>query len=82
MFHEILKGQKLELIRKENLKRIKPWFTQNSLPPYTVVYGYFHALAIALASGKKFTGLVRHQLRQDLGRSQHSTVAIALLSAK
>jgi putative transposase len=48
----------------------------HDLPPYTTVYGYFHKW-----QRKRIWQLlhdqVRHQLRQELGRDEHSTVAIA-----
>ncbi|GET35569.1 transposase [Microseira wollei NIES-4236] len=48
----------------------------HDLPPYTTVYGYFQKWQ-RKGIWQKIHDQVRHQLRQDLGRDEHSTVAIA-----
>ena len=48
----------------------------HDLPPYTTVYGYFQKWQ-RKGSWQIIHDQVRHQLRQDLGRDEHSTVAIA-----
>jgi putative transposase len=48
----------------------------HDLPPYTTVYGYFKKWQ-RKGIWQQIHDSVRHQLRQDLGRSEQSTVAIA-----
>jgi putative transposase len=48
----------------------------HDLPPYTTVYGYFQKWQ-RKGIWQKIHDQVRHQLRQDLGRDEQSTVAIA-----
>ncbi len=48
----------------------------HDLPPYTTVYGYFQKWQ-RKGIWQKIHDQVRHQLRQDLGRSGQSTVASA-----
>lgn len=50
----------------------------HDLPPYTTVYGYFQKWQ-RKGIWQQIHDQIRHQLRQDLGRDEHSTVAIALL---
>ncbi|RUR75986.1 hypothetical protein PCC6912_45580 [Chlorogloeopsis fritschii PCC 6912] len=47
--------------------------TPSDLPPYTTVYGYFQKWQ-RKGIWQKIHDQVRHQLRQDLGRSGQSTV--------
>jgi len=48
----------------------------HDLPPYTTVYGYFQKWQ-RKGIWQQIHDQIRHQLRQDLGRDEHSTVAIA-----
>lgn len=48
----------------------------HDLPPYTTVYGYVHKWQ-RQGVWQLLHDQVRHQLRQELGRDEHSTVAIA-----
>lgn len=48
----------------------------HDLPPYTTVYGYFQKWQ-RKGIWQQIHDQVRHQLRQDLGRDEHSTVASA-----
>lgn len=48
----------------------------HDLPPYTTVYGYFQKWQ-RKGIWQQIHDNVRHQLRQKLGRDEHSTVAIA-----
>jgi putative transposase len=48
----------------------------HDLPPYTTVYGYFQKWQ-RKGIWQLLHDQVRHQLRQDLGRDEQSTVAIA-----
>jgi transposase len=48
----------------------------HDLPPYTTVYGYFQKWQ-RKGIWQLIHDCVRHQLRQDLGRDEQSTVAIA-----
>lgn len=45
----------------------------HDLPPYTTVYGYFHKWQ-RQGVWQLLHDQVRHQLRQELGRDEHSTV--------
>jgi putative transposase len=48
----------------------------HDLPPYTTVYGYFQKWQ-RRGIWQQIHDQVRHQLRQELGRDKHSSVAIA-----
>jgi len=48
----------------------------DDLPPYTTVYGYFQKWQ-RKGVWQQIHDKVRHQLRQELGRDEHSSVAIA-----
>ncbi|MEH2149088.1 MAG: IS5 family transposase [Nostoc sp.] len=48
----------------------------HDLPPYTTVYGYFQKWQ-RKGIWQQIHDQIRHQLRQDLGRDEHSTVVIA-----
>jgi putative transposase len=48
----------------------------HDLPPYTTVYGYFQKWQ-RKGIWQQIHDKVRHQLRQELGRDEHSSVAIA-----
>ncbi len=48
----------------------------HDLPPYTTVYGYFHKWQ-RKGIWQFLHDQIREQLRQELGRDEHSTVAIA-----
>lgn len=48
----------------------------HDFPPYTTVYGYFQKWQ-RKGIWQKIHDQVRHQLRQDIGKDEHSTVAIA-----
>jgi putative transposase len=48
----------------------------HDLPPYTTVYGYFQKWQ-RKGVWQQIHDKVRHQLRQELGRDEHSSVAIA-----
>lgn len=48
----------------------------HDLPPYTTVYGYFQSWQ-RRGVWQQMHDQIRHQLRQELGRDEHSSVAIA-----
>lgn len=48
----------------------------HDLPPYSTVYGYFQSWQ-RRGIWQQMHDKLRHQLRQELGRDEHSSVAIA-----